>query len=85
MEVDERILTEAAAGDDPVALFASWFETARTSGAPLPEAMTLATATPDGRPSARLVLLKDFGPDGFVFYTNYELSLIHISEPTRPY
>jgi pyridoxamine 5'-phosphate oxidase len=71
-EVEEKILTEAMAGDDPIALFARWFDAARASGAPLAEAMTLATATPDGRPAARLVLLKDFGADGFVFYTNYE-------------
>ena len=72
MEVDDRILTEAEAGTEPVPLFVRWFDAARASGTALPEAMTLATATPDGRPSARVVLLKDFGPDGFVFYTNYE-------------
>lgn len=71
-EVEDRNLTEAEAGADPIALFGRWFDAATSSGAPLPESMTLATATPDGRPSARLVLLKDFGDDGFVFYTNYE-------------
>jgi pyridoxamine 5'-phosphate oxidase len=71
-EVEERKLTEAEAGADPFALFARWFDTATASGVPLPEAMTLATATPGGRPSARLVLLKDVDDDGFVFYTNYE-------------
>ena len=63
MEVDERILTEAAAGDDPVALFASWFETARTSGVPLPEAMTLATATPDAGPAVGADAGADAGTD----------------------
>jgi len=64
-------IPEASASDDPVRLFGEWFRAARKSGIVLPEAMTLATATPDGRPSARMVLLKDFGPAGFVFYTNY--------------
>lgn len=71
-EVEDRKLTEAEAGADPIALFARWFDAATAAGAPFPEAMTLATATPGGRPSARLVLLKDFDDDGFVFYTNYE-------------
>ena len=57
---------------DPIALFDTWFEEATASGILLPEAMTLATVGPDGRPSARIVLLKQFGEDGFVFFTNYE-------------
>ncbi|MGI9037664.1 MAG: pyridoxamine 5'-phosphate oxidase [Gemmatimonadota bacterium] len=65
-------LTEAAAGPDPIRFFARWFDEAAETGAPLPEAMTLATATPDGRPSARMVLLKGFGPEGFVFFTNFD-------------
>jgi len=70
----EGELAEAAAGDDPIALFRSWIEEARGSGAVLePNAMTLATADPDGTPSARMVLLKEVGDDGaFVFYTNRE-------------
>lgn len=60
---------EAAA--DPYELFARWFEDAEASGLLLPESMTLATATPDGRPSARMVLLKGVGPDGLRFFTNY--------------
>ena len=71
-EVDDTHLSEAEAGEDPLQLFAAWFEAARAAGVPLPEAMGLATATPDGRPSSRMVLLKEFGTDGFVFYTNYE-------------
>ncbi|HYC57888.1 MAG TPA: pyridoxamine 5'-phosphate oxidase [Candidatus Binatia bacterium] len=55
---------------DPVARFRSWFRQAARAGAVLPEAMVLATADHRGRPSARYVLLKDCGPDGFVFYTN---------------
>ena len=65
-------LTEADAGDDPFALFTRWFEQALSSGVPEPNAMTLATATPDGRPSARIVLLKGCDERGFVFFTNYD-------------
>jgi pyridoxamine 5'-phosphate oxidase len=57
---------------DPVDLFREWFETARASGLELPEAMTLATADAEGRPSARTVLLKGVDERGFVFFTNYE-------------
>lgn len=56
--------------DDPIALFESWFAEAKASEPNDPDAMTLATTTSGGRPSARVVLLKGFGPDGFVFYTN---------------
>jgi pyridoxamine 5'-phosphate oxidase len=55
---------------DPFAMFEGWFTEARTSEPNDADAMALATATPDGRPSARMVLLKAHGPDGFVFYTN---------------
>jgi pyridoxamine 5'-phosphate oxidase len=70
--VEPTQLTEAAAGPDPIRFFARWFDEAAETGGPLPEAMSLATATPDGRPSARMVLLKGFGPDGFVFFTNFD-------------
>ncbi|MFQ5747757.1 MAG: pyridoxamine 5'-phosphate oxidase [Gemmatimonadota bacterium] len=65
-------LSEENAGPDPFALFARWFEEARSGRIFLPESMTLATATPDGRPSARMMLLKGVDERGFVFYTNYE-------------
>ena len=55
---------------DPFALFAAWFAEARASEPNDSNAMALATATPDGAPSVRMVLLKDHGPEGFVFYTN---------------
>ena len=64
-------LPEATADRDPIDLFGEWFEAATEAGLYLPEAMTLATCTPDGRPSARMVLLKGFDARGFVFYTNY--------------
>ncbi|MBV9488380.1 MAG: pyridoxamine 5'-phosphate oxidase [Verrucomicrobia bacterium] len=58
---------------DPFRQFEAWFdEAAKTSGQQEPNAMTLATSTPDGAPSARVVLLKGFGPEGFAFYTNYK-------------
>jgi pyridoxamine 5'-phosphate oxidase len=56
---------------DPVDLFREWFDAAR-AGLELPEAMTLATADTEGRPSARTVLLKSADERGFVFFTNYE-------------
>jgi pyridoxamine 5'-phosphate oxidase len=55
---------------DPFPLFDEWFAEARASEPNDPEAMALATADPQGRPSVRMVLLKGHGPDGFVFYTN---------------
>ena len=65
-----RGLPDADEGLDPVHLFGQWFEAARKAGVLLPEAMTLATASADGAPSARMVLLKGFGAEGFEFYTN---------------
>ena len=65
-------LAEADVDADPVVQFGRWFEQAEESGLLEPHAMTLATATPDGRPSARMVLLRGFDERGFCFYTNYE-------------
>jgi len=56
--------------DDPFALFDAWFAEAQASEPNDPNAMALATADARGRPSARMVLLKGHGPDGFIFYTN---------------
>jgi len=61
---------EAIPHGDPFALFEAWFAEAQASEPNDPNAMALATATPDGAPSVRMVLLKGHGPDGFVFYTN---------------
>ncbi len=57
---------------DPMALFETWFGEAKEAELNDPDAMSLATSTPDGVPSVRMVLLKGLGPDGFVFYTNKE-------------
>ena len=56
---------------DPIELFGEWFEQAKESGILLPESASLATASRDGVPSSRMVLLKSFAADGFVFFTNY--------------
>jgi len=64
-------LDEKTIDRDPIKQFQLWFKDAIAAGLPLPEAMTLATATPDGKPSARMVLLKQVDHDGFVFFTNY--------------
>jgi pyridoxamine 5'-phosphate oxidase len=65
-------LAEADVDADPVVQFGRWFEQAEQGGLLEPHAMTLATATPDGRPSARMVLLRGFDQRGFCFYTNYQ-------------
>lgn len=64
-------LDEKTINRDPIKQFQVWLDDAIAANLPLPEAMTLATATPDGRPSARMVLLKQVDEDGFVFFTNY--------------
>ena len=56
---------------DPFALFRAWFRDAQRAGEPLPEAMALATATRDGRPSVRMVLHRGLSRAGVVFFTNY--------------
>lgn len=65
-------LDESDADPDPIEQFRKWFDEALAADLHEPNAMTLATATPDGKPSARIVLLKGFDARGFVFYTNYE-------------
>lgn len=56
---------------DPMTLFEQWFDDAKKSGILLPEAMSVSTCSTDGKPSSRMVLLKEYNQDGFVFYTNY--------------
>ena len=63
---------ESDADPDPLAQFRMWFDEALKAELPEPNAMTLATATPDGFPSARIVLLKSVEHGGFTFFTNYE-------------
>lgn len=65
-------LSEVDAGECPLALFRRWFEQAVSANLSDPNAMILATATPDGAPSARAVLLKALDDRGFTFFTNYD-------------
>lgn len=67
----EPVLTEAAAAADPIDQFRRWYDDPRRLTLAEPDAVTLATADPDGRPSARTVLLRGFDARGFVFYTHY--------------
>lgn len=64
-------LTEKEVKSNPIEQFDHWFHEALNSDVHEPNAMTLATASHDGKPSARIVLLKGFNQDGFMFYTNY--------------
>jgi pyridoxamine 5'-phosphate oxidase len=66
------ILTEAGVDPDPIRQFEAWLAQAVDAGMPEPHAMTLATATPDGAVSARIVLLRGLDRRGFVLYTNYD-------------
>lgn len=67
-----RGLSEDDAGPDPIVQFRAWLDAAIAAGHPEPTAMTVATATSDGVPSARMTLLKGLDSRGFVFYSNYE-------------
>jgi pyridoxamine 5'-phosphate oxidase len=71
-EYEQGALDEATVAADPIRQFAVWYDAAVAAGVPEPEAMTLSTATPDGRPAARIVLLRGFDARGFCFFTNYE-------------
>jgi pyridoxamine 5'-phosphate oxidase len=70
-EYAHTTLSERDVDPDPVRQFEQWFADARTAGIQEVNAMTLATATPDGSPSARIVLLKGVDARGFVFFTDY--------------
>jgi pyridoxamine 5'-phosphate oxidase len=65
-------LTEADLATDPIEQFRAWYAAWREVAVGEPDAMVVATATPDGRPSVRTVLLRRFGPEGFAFFTNRE-------------
>lgn len=66
-----KTLDEKSVAESPLIQFESWLSEAVSAGAEEPTAMTLATAGPDGKPSARMVLLKSLSERGFTFYTNY--------------
>ena len=65
-------LSESDVDADPIRQFRLWFDQALSAGLAEPNAMTVATATADGRPSARMLLIKGVDARGFVFYTNYD-------------
>jgi pyridoxamine 5'-phosphate oxidase len=71
-DAEARAAEPALEGEEPLALFAQWFEDARAKEPNDPNAMALATVDADGLPDVRMVLLKDFGPAGFTFYTNLD-------------
>lgn len=71
-EYEGRALDEAEAAADPVMQLQRWLDEAVAAGLPLANGMTLATATADGQPSARIVLLKEIDDRGVVFYTSYD-------------
>jgi pyridoxamine 5'-phosphate oxidase len=71
VDYDGAELDPGTVDPDPIAQFGAWFEAARAAEVLEPEAMTLATVGPDGRPSARIVLLRGLDDRGFAFYTNH--------------
>src|SRR5262249_11130698 len=71
-ELTRAGLQESDVHPDPFQQFRTWYQLAEAVQIHLPDAMTLATATPDGKPSAQMVLLKGVDDGGFVFFTNYD-------------
>ncbi|MFT5759792.1 MAG: pyridoxamine 5'-phosphate oxidase [Alteromonadaceae bacterium] len=77
-------LSELSAHSKPLPLFEQWFNDAKKSGILLPESMSVSSCSKDGQPSSRMVLLKEFNEDGFVFYTNYGSKKSHeLEENTK--
>lgn len=72
LNYSKKVLLETDAEDHPVKQFDKWWQEAVRSEIDEVNAMTLATASPEGIPSARIVLLKDFSEEGYMFFTNYE-------------
>ncbi|WP_194712747.1 pyridoxamine 5'-phosphate oxidase [Noviherbaspirillum soli] len=70
-DYSRAMLTEAEVDPDPTVQFATWFRQAMEAGIPEANAMSVATVGADGRPSSRILLIKDFNRDGFTWFTNY--------------
>ena len=68
----QKTLSEQQVDPDPIQQFDNWWQEAVNSGIEEVNAMTLATASADGMPAARIVLLKGFSSEGFTFFTNYD-------------
>ncbi|HEX8957689.1 MAG TPA: pyridoxamine 5'-phosphate oxidase [Burkholderiaceae bacterium] len=71
LEYSRASLTETDTDPDPIKQFANWFEEARKAEVPEANAMSVSTVDANGRPSSRILLIKDFGPEGFTWFTNY--------------
>ncbi len=71
LEYSRAQLTETDTDPDPVVQFANWFDEAQKAEVPEANAMSVSTVGADGRPSSRILLIKDFGPKGFTWFTNY--------------
>jgi len=71
-DYEQASLDESGVAADPFGQFQAWYDAAVAAGVAEPNAMTVATATREGRPSARVVLMREFDPRGFTFFTNYE-------------
>lgn len=72
LDYSRASLSEHEVSADPITQFAHWFEQARAADIPEANAMSLATVAANGRPSSRIVLIKEFNQDGFVWFTNYD-------------
>ncbi|HEY8024643.1 MAG TPA: pyridoxamine 5'-phosphate oxidase [Burkholderiaceae bacterium] len=71
LDYSQAVLTEDAVDTDPIAQFAKWFDEALQAEVPEANAMSVATVGADGRPSSRILLIKDFDAQGFTWFTNY--------------
>ncbi len=71
LEYSRASLTETDTDADPIVQFANWFDEAQKAEVPEANAMSVSTVGADGRPSSRILLIKDFGPEGFSWFTNY--------------
>jgi pyridoxamine 5'-phosphate oxidase len=71
-EYSRAVLTEDSVSADPFAQFAKWFDEALAAKIPEPNAMSVATVGADGRPSSRILLVKQFDGNGFAWFTNYD-------------
>lgn len=77
LDYSRASLGEHEVAADPLTQFGVWFDQARNAGIPEPNAMSLATVAANGRPSSRIVLIKQFDADGFVWFTNYASRKAH--------
>ena len=84
LEYSRASLTETDTDPDPFKQFANWFDEARRAEVPEANAMSVSTVGTDGHPSSRILLIKDFGPEGFTWFTNYQSRKGHELD-THPY